>query len=166
MSERVRLFTRLAWRALVFAGVWMVLAGGNPGSWLFGLVAVAAATWASGFITIPTPRVSFPGLMRFALLFLRESLLGGVDVARRSLAPRLRIVPGFLEYQLHLPEGGARLLFVYAVSLLPGTLATRMEGDRVEIHMLDRNMDTRSGLVRLECAVARTFRLECGVAHG
>jgi multicomponent Na+:H+ antiporter subunit E len=166
MSERVRLSTSLAWRALVFSGVWMVLAGGNPDSWLFGLVAVAAATWASRFITVPTPRFSFPGLMRFTLLFLRESLLGGVDVARRSLAPCLRISPGFLQYQLRLPEGGARLLFVYAVSLLPGTLATRLEGDRVEIHILDRNMDARSGLVRLECAVARTFRLECEVANG
>jgi multicomponent Na+:H+ antiporter subunit E len=84
---------------------------------------------------------------------------GGLDVARRTLAPRLRIQPGFKNYRLQLNDPSARILFTNCLSLLPGTLAARLDGNHVELHLLDAGEDPEPGLRRLEQAIARLFGL-------
>ena len=105
------------------------------------------------------PRISLAGLPGFVALFLRESLRGGLDVAPRTLAPQLRIRPGFKHYRLQLSEPSARVLMINCISLLPGTLAARLTGDQVELHLLDAGEDPEPELLRLEQAIARLFGL-------
>jgi len=105
------------------------------------------------------PGISLTGLSRFIVFFLRESVRGGFDVARRTLAPRLRIQPGFKNYRIRLNEPLARVLLINCISLLPGTLAARLDGDRVELHLLDAGVDPEPELLRLEQAIARLFGL-------
>ena len=57
----------------------------------------------------------------FAGYFLRESLRGGWDVARRALSPALPMSPALVRFLLRLPPGSARWLFCNTISLLPGT---------------------------------------------
>jgi multicomponent Na+:H+ antiporter subunit E len=70
---------------LFFFGLWLVLADGDAGAWLPGLLAAVAATWTSLRLLPPPPgrvrRAALPGL---ALRFLKHSLLGGLDACRHD----------------------------------------------------------------------------------
>jgi multicomponent Na+:H+ antiporter subunit E len=140
------------------AALWWLIAGGEAASWSVGLPAVAFATWAAGRLGNGIRvRVSVLGLLRFLPFFLWESLRGATDVARRTLAPRMRIRPGFTRYRAVLPHRSARNLFANCVSLLPGTLAVDILGERLEVHYLNERPRVEAELARLERAVARVF---------
>jgi len=138
-------------RGAILALVWLVLAGPDPGSWVIGLPAVVLATWVSQRLVPPLPcRIRWLPALAFVRYFLVESVRGGLDVASRTLAPRLRIAPGEIQYQSTLPEGAFMLLFGACVSLLPGTLTARVEGHSLIVHALDLAGDPRAQLEELE----------------
>ena len=145
--------------AVLLAGIWWVFTDGSVTSWLVGLPALVLATWASSRLRRSSDtRISVPGLLRFIPHFLWQSLRGGVDVALRTLAPRMRIRPGFLRYRTALNTPETRTLFVNCVSLLPGTLAADLHDDWLEIHTLNMDADFKSELAGLEIAVARPYK--------
>jgi len=124
-------------RTAILASLWWIIAQGQVGAWLIGLPAVALAVMASVYFDgSALPRVSLLSLPGFVAFFLRESVRSGLDVARRTLAPRLRIQPGFKNYRLELNDPSARILFTNCISLLPGTLTVRVDGNHVELHLL------------------------------
>ncbi|MBK1692939.1 Na+/H+ antiporter subunit E [Ectothiorhodospira mobilis] len=140
--------------------LWWALTGGDPGSWMLGVpVAVAAA--AAVFLLPPGPgyRIRPFGAVAFAGYFLLQSVLGGVDVARRALAPRLHLDPGFVQYSVALPPGPARTFFMAVIGLLPGTLSVGVRGARIRVHVLDRGQDVPTQLLRLERRVAALYGL-------
>lgn len=92
-------------------------------------------------------------LPAFAGYFVSRSLLGGLDVARRALDPRLPLEVCERPYDLTVRGDGARTLFVAVVSLLPGTLATGLAGQRVKVHSIAG--DPHAQLADLERQVAR-----------
>ena len=141
------------------AGLWWLLTDGSPASWVIGLPAVGAAVWAGRRLGgADGAGLSLIGLSRFLPFFLWESLRGGVQVASRTLAPRLRIAPGFSVYRVRLRRSQARVFFANCVCLLPGTLAVDLDADRLELHLLDSESDPIAELRRLERAVARVYR--------
>ena len=155
MTPFLRFFPTL----FAFAAIWWVLADGDQGSWIIGIPAVLAASWAVNSSGAVKHRdISIPGLLRFIPFFIWESLRGGFDVARRTLAPRLRVQPGFTVYHTRLQQPGARLFFANSLCLLPGTLAADLQNDRIELHMLDSAVDPNTELRRLERAVALIYR--------
>ena len=92
----------------------------------------------------------------------RLAVLARISAGRagcRTLAPPLRIQPGLKDYRLQLTDPLARVLLINCMSLLPGTLAARLEGDRVELHLLDASEDPEAGLHQLEAVIARLFGL-------
>ena len=140
------------------AGLWWLLSEGDPASWVIGLPPVAAAGWSVGWLGQGGGgAVSFTGLLRFVPYFLWESLRGGIDVALRTLAPRMRIHPGLAVYRTELRREDARMFFVNCVSLLPGTLAADLNGERLDLHLLDTRSNPEAELRRLELAVARVY---------
>jgi multicomponent Na+:H+ antiporter subunit E len=147
-------------RTAVLALLWWIIAQGQVGAWLIGMPAVAAAAMASFYLDRAwSRRISLTGLAVFIVLFLRESVRGGIDVARRTLAPRMRIQPGFADYRLRLTDPFARVLLINCISLLPGTLAARLDSDNVEVHLLDAGENPEPGLRQLEQAIASLFGL-------
>jgi multicomponent Na+:H+ antiporter subunit E len=147
-------------RTAILALLWWIIAEGQVGAWLIGLPAVLLAGTAGIYLGRTTfPRFSLTGLLAFIALFLRESVRGGIDVAGRTLAPGLRIQPGFKNYRLQLNDPSARVLLTNCISLLPGTLTARLDGNHVELHLLDTGTDPEPDLRRLEQAIARLFGL-------
>ncbi len=145
-------------KTAVFALLWWLITQGAVQAWLVGLPAVALAVLAATRLDhAAMPRISLRGLAAFLLLFLRESIRGGLDVARRVLAPALRIKPGFVHYRTQLMDPRARVLLVSCISLLPGTLAAHLEQDRLDIHLLDLDVDPEFGLRQLEQSIAGVF---------
>ena len=148
----------LATRTALLAGLWWLITQGRMDAWLVGLPAVALAGWASIWLGgSSSSRLSLGGLLVFAVLFLRESVRGGLDVAHRTLGFKLRITPGFHSYRLHISHPPARVLLINCIGLLPGTLAADLDDDHVELHLLDSRDNPDAQLLRLEQAVARVF---------
>jgi len=83
------------------------------------------------------------GSLRFGVLLalmphlLWESVLAGIDVARRALSPRVALNSGLVNCPLGFPPGLARNTFATITSLLPGTVPVG-EGDELLVyHCLD-----------------------------
>jgi multicomponent Na+:H+ antiporter subunit E len=81
------------------------------------------------------------------LRFPVQSLLAGLDVARRALDPRLPVSPTLLQHRTALPPGTSRTLFGALSSQVPGTLTVDLdEPERLLYHCLDRPDRAARGL--------------------
>lgn len=146
-------------RAGIFALFWLVAAEGNLNAWPLALAGVAGATAASLWL-LPAktlPPISAGGLLRFLAWFVRQSLAGGWQVALLALQPRQALRPALIEVPLTLPPGLPRLLFTAALSLMPGTLGVRLQGDTLLVHVLDREQPLADDAARLADRVAAVF---------
>ncbi|TVR55295.1 MAG: cation transporter [Puniceicoccaceae bacterium] len=137
-------------RFLVFAGLWWVLAEGRlHDPWLAATGVTVAAAAAMVVRPLEGCTVHLAGAAAFVPFFLDRALRGGIDVAYRALHPRMPLDPGFIEHPLR--HSRARtLLLAWTVSLLPGTAAVRIEGDVLQVHVLDRRQPVRRSLEELE----------------
>jgi multicomponent Na+:H+ antiporter subunit E len=153
------LFRPAVVRAVGFLVVWIVLTGGNPADLGAGAVAALAATWASLRLLPPsTSRMQLSAFARLVLRFLRQSVVAGVDVARRALDPRLPLHPGFVVYPLGLPRGPARHVFTTLMSLLPGTVPTGADArSQLLVHCLDSEQPVAAQLAAEEAVFARVI---------
>lgn len=123
-------------------GVLTALIGGGLAAWL----ADSKPFWWNPF-----------RLVEFAGFFLFESFRGGIDVAWRSLHPRMPIGPRFFEHPIALPEGQPSTLLISTISLLPGTLSAELERDAhvLVVHTLAEGGE--DSVERLERRIARLF---------
>ena len=141
-------------RLLLFSALWLILTGGE--AWLLGAVVVPAACWLSFRLLPPVRPLRLLRVVAMAPGFLRLSLLGGIDVARRALDPRLPLNPGWVPVEVDLPDGG-KVLLGGEMSLMPGTLVAGSDGRRLLIHVLDRDQAVE-GTARAEAArLGRAF---------
>lgn len=124
-----------------------------------GVVAVPAAVWLSLRLLPARHPLSLWHFARHVPSFISGSLLGGLDVARRALSPRMRLHPGWIEVPVRLPDGG-RAVMGWELSLRPGTLAAGTRDGRLLVHLLD----TRAGFERAipgeETAIAAMIRAD------
>jgi multicomponent Na+:H+ antiporter subunit E len=152
---------RAALHALVFSGLWLLLTGGDFGTWYLGAVAVAAATVVSIrlFPEGPGWRWTVGGTVRFAPFFVRQSISGGFDVALRAIRPSMPLDPELVEYETSLENPTALAFMANVVSLLPGTLGTEVKGRRIVIHSLVGARRATDGARDLETRVADLFGL-------
>ncbi len=153
------------WTALLrfaaFAVLWFVLAEGELRYWGLILIAVTSATLAS-LILVPSSGLSMSpiGWIRFIPFFLGQSVLGGADVALRAITPTPRLDPGYVEYRFRLDAPPARVFVANTMSLMPGTLSVLLEGDQLQMHVLDTAMPAADRAREVEEHVARMFRLD------
>ena len=126
-------------RGAGFLGFWLLLIGADPADLAAGLFAATAATWTSLRLLPPSGgRLRYSALARLALRFMQQSMVGGLDVARRALDPRLPLRPGFVVYPVRLPPGPARNTFSALTSALPGTMPSGVdEHGALLYHCLD-----------------------------
>lgn len=154
------LYRPAALRVLGFLVLWVVVTGGKPADLVAGTVAALAASCASLHLLRPgTRRVRPAALTRLVLHFLLQSVVAGIDVARRALDPRLPLNPGFVLYPVGLPPGPGRNMFTALMSLLPGTVPTgSAEKGGLLIHCLDVGQPVAEQLAEEEALFARVVR--------
>lgn len=146
---------------VLLAALWLALTGGA--GVLFGVLAVALAVLASAWLApMQFTRFSLPGLARFAVYFLGRSVAGGIDVARRALAPGMPLHIVDTAYVLSLPAGQARTVFTGVVSLLPGTLARDLTDDTLWVHSIAGDPDADLKLLERHVAALFDVPLEDG----
>ena len=153
---------RLPGWTVAMAVVWLVLVDGELRSPVLAfVVVVAAAATATRLGTAIGWTLRPLGALRFVPFFVRASLLGGIDVIIRAVAPSRPLAPDFLTYRLRLdPQSVAATFFVYLVSLLPGTLSAEVGPDGMVVHVVDGARSNREDLQRLERRVAEVFGAE------
>jgi multicomponent Na+:H+ antiporter subunit E len=126
-------------RAASFFGIWLILFGFDPTALVVGALAAVAGTWASLRLLPPGHWRLHPiALSRLLFRFFPQSVIAGIDVARRALDPRMPLRPGFVVYRSRLPSGPMQSAFCTMVSLLPGTLPSGSnDSGGLVIHCLD-----------------------------
>jgi multicomponent Na+:H+ antiporter subunit E len=145
-------------RAALFFGFWLAISGWKAADLPVGLAAIAGATWTSLALLPPQgARVRFGALIALAVSFVRGSVAGGFDVARRALRPDLDLRPGLVTAPLRLPPGNARNAFSALASLMPGTLPVGMDEDSLLVHGLDVAQPIAEDLAREETLFMRAL---------
>ena len=153
-APRSRSWVAALGRGATYLVVWMVIAGGDADDILPGLGAAALATWASLRLMPPDPvggSVHWLAALGLFLRFVRVSVLAGLDVARRALAPRMRLAPGYVNYRPQLPPSDARSLFQAMTSQMPGTIPSGTEpSGSIAYHCLDASQPVAEQLAEEE----------------
>ena len=122
-------------RGAIYLGFWLLLAGTDLADLPTGLAAAVAATWTSLRLLPPSSgRFRYAALARLALRFGQESIMGGVNVARLALNPRLPLRTGFVVYPVCLPTGMPRNIFGAMTSSMPGTLTAGTDANGALIY--------------------------------
>jgi multicomponent Na+:H+ antiporter subunit E len=153
-------------RALLYCGVWIVVdQSAKASNLLVGVIASVVAAWVSVKLLPPASgRVRMGALLLLLPRFLWQSLVAGLDVARRAFAPRLDLQPGFVEYRTQLPPGSARSAFELIASLMPGSVPSDEREQIIEFHCLDVRQPVAEQLAAEERAYAKA--LLPGQRHG
>ena len=145
-------------RAAGFLSFWAVLSDVDPLNLLVGALAAVIAAWTSLHLLPPGEWTFRPlALLRLALRFLCQSVVAGIDVARRALDPRLPLRPGFVTYPARFPPGTARNVFTSITSLMPGTVPAGEEDGQLVYHCLDVGQPVVSELAAEEAALSRAI---------
>lgn len=156
---------RLVWgRFLALVLVWLILTGATVKDIPVGIIAAALGAWMSARLlpgAIREPRIL--ASITFLAVFLRQSVLAGIDVARRVFDPKLPLDPGLVDFAPRLPEGLERSLFAEIASMAPGTLPVgeTAHGSLV-IHCLDKEADIEGQLRADEERLAAALGREVG----
>jgi multicomponent Na+:H+ antiporter subunit E len=146
-------------RTLAFLLLWVLLMGG-PEQLAFGAATAVLAAWCSVRLRADAQLGLRPlGLLAMAPRFLWQSLVAGVDVARRAFDPRLPLNPGLVVYRPKLPPGSARSLFTAYTSLLPGTVPCGDGDGGVVYHCLDISQPIVEQLAAEEARLSRAIRV-------
>lgn len=146
-------------RAALYFGLWVVIdQSAKPANLAFGVVATIAATWASLKLLPPSSgQVRLAALLLLLPRFLWQSLVAGIDVARRAFSPGMRLQPGFVQYPVGLPRGAARNAFEAISSLLPGSVPAGETDTHIEYHALDLSQPVVEQLAAEEQAYAKAL---------
>lgn len=137
--------------------LWWILTGGQFRDPVIAAGVILAAAILSLRIQPPQPgTIRWSRWLAFAPWFLKQSILGGFDVAMRALRLPVRIEPVRVRYQPELGESGT-LLFMWTVSLLPGTACVHRHDKDLVIHFLQRTDDPELQLDQLRTRIAALF---------
>jgi len=139
--------------------LWGLMTKWNPESLIVGVPTVLFAAWAYTKLRNANrpPLAVVPGI-RFGVFFLWASIVSGIDIALRVVAPRVRIAPGFITFTTELNSLPAQVFLANAVSLIPGTLSVGLEGRALLIHAIDIAQPNEANLRKLESLVGKMFR--------
>jgi multicomponent Na+:H+ antiporter subunit E len=142
-------------RGSAFLGLWVVIAGFDLAGVLVGLATAAAATWASlRLLPSGAARLRPLPLAVLSLRLIWQSLVAGVDVARRAFDPGLPLRPGFVSCPL---PGPFRQAFAAMASLVPGTLPAGAQASTLLVHCLDARPEVATQLAADEARLTRVL---------
>ncbi|NPV88816.1 Na+/H+ antiporter subunit E [Coprothermobacteraceae bacterium] len=109
---------------------------------LFGLVLTFLVTvfthdlWSETKLARVVNPLNWPVVIAYFLVLLWEMIKANVDLAWRTLHPKLPIYPGIVEVEADLPSDEAYTLVANSITLTPGTISVDVdkENKRMFIH--------------------------------
>lgn len=141
----------------------------NLQSFLEGLFFATAAVLATRAVIKPEFREAFPrvlrripSFLRYVAFFVRAVIQGNVDVAYRSLHPRLPIYPGILAVDIKGMSDLEIAMMANTITLTPGTLTMDVDPARglMFVHTINaRDLEAmRESIKEVERHVRRVLR--------
>ena len=128
---------------IVLAVLWLLLAGSVDAQELVAalVVALLLSIFFAGRLQVLadfrfTPAAIWHGFL-YIWVFLWALLRSNLDVARRTLDPRLPINPGIVRVRTTLRSRLGRLALANSITLTPGTLTVETRDDMFYIHWID-----------------------------
>lgn len=158
-----KIFSKISKQDIIFhilfmSFIWWILTKDDYRSWILGIPAIGLSLLLKGYIGPSAPlKLNLFEVIPFTIFFLKQSLLGGLDVIRRAFHPKCPLAPSFIQYQLKIKNAAAQIFFANTVSLLPGTLSANLKDLSVDIHVLDETLPNQNSLNLLESKVAVLF---------
>ncbi|WP_051617232.1 Na+/H+ antiporter subunit E [Desulfonatronovibrio hydrogenovorans] len=144
-------------RWFIFGIIWWGLSEGQWREPWAAFFFISAAALLSALL-VPFQKISLRGLLSFIPFFVHLSIMGGIDVASRAIRPSMPLRTGFFQYSISLEHPTARVIFIWVVSLLPGTASVQLKEDLLQIHVLDRQLSHQKRLHELEEHIKSLFR--------
>jgi len=134
---------RFAGMAVVLFGLWLVLSGHTePLLLAFGVVSTLLTIWVAARLGVidaeGQPLALLGRLLRYWAWLMGQIVLANLDVARRILAPDLRIEPSVIRVASGKRTDLGRALLANSITLTPGTVSLRVSDDEIEVHALTR----------------------------
>ena len=128
---------------LILAGFWLLLSGYFV-PWLLGLGAVSILLVVA--IALRMDVVDHEGqplhlTLRFTLYWTwlaREIVKANIDVVRCIWSPVSAISPTQIHLTATQRTAVGKVIYANSITLTPGTVAMRLEGDQIEVHALTR----------------------------
>ena len=157
VSARAGAFRFAKWGLACLAG-WVVLTGSDLRNPIVAGSTIAIAAMMGVALSEPRPRLRLLAALRFIPFFLRESIVGGWDVATRAVKGRAALSPGLVRFRMRLEPGSAPATFLTGVvSLIPGTLCCDVQAGFLLVHVVDLDQDNHGRVRKIEEQVARLF---------
>ncbi len=149
---------RIVNRTALLALVWLVVTEADTHSLVPGVPIVIAGAALSLVLSPDSLMAVHPmGALRFVRFFAVQSVLGGVDVALRAIRPSMPLQPAIIRYPLRVTGRWPRVFLTNTISMLPGTLSSRLDDEAIEVHVLDCSRPVMRELADVECRVADLF---------
>ncbi|HXH04035.1 MAG TPA: Na+/H+ antiporter subunit E [Candidatus Competibacteraceae bacterium] len=123
--------------------LWLLLSGYLE-PWLLGLglLSCLLVTWLARRMGLADgeghPIEWLPHVLGYLPWLLKEIAKSSWDVSKRVLDPRLPISPTVVRLRAEQRSTVGRVLFANSITLTPGTLTLRLEGEELEVHALSR----------------------------
>ncbi|MFY0665012.1 MAG: Na+/H+ antiporter subunit E [Natronospirillum sp.] len=140
---------------MFYALLWALLSAG--GGWYLGIFVAPAAALLTVRLDLRMPRVQWRHLPSFLFFIGREVVVGGWDVARRVFTPNLPLSPRWTHYTFTVQRPRVRLAVSACIGLMPGTLSSGVQGDRMAVHVLDDQREWTKAIHTLENYLDQMF---------
>jgi multicomponent Na+:H+ antiporter subunit E len=144
---------RLAFWMLCYALLWLLLSTGK--GWAMGLGSLLLAGGVAAMLKIQSWSFRLRYLPPFLGFLLTNAFHDALRVALRSLRPKHTSASNWIYYRLRTQDPRTRLVLTSMLGLFPGTLAARVEGDVLHIHVLDGDASGEKRALQLEQQLIR-----------
>jgi len=159
---------RLFFTILLFTVIWLIFTEFDFRSFIIGVFFIAAAAVMASWLFSQQSKgrnnytsIQLIAIPRFILFFILQSILGGIDTAKRAFSKHLNIAPGFIHYQLRLLTLDVNTnLFFNLLSLLPGSAYVTNEPQGIVIHFLSLTESSIDEIKHCEQEVARLYNIK------
>lgn len=125
-----------------------------------GLVALLLASCLSCKLKIRPWAFHLPCLPRFFIFFLAYLYRDATRVALRSLRPKHADDSTWVYYEVRAQDRRIQLVLTAMLGLFPGTLAARIDGNVLHIHVLDKRVSGQQRARQLEDQLQKLFGAE------
>ena len=135
--------------SLVYFLLWIIFQGRFTGEIVIigALISIAADMFVRKILRLnltfsnllKTLRI-IPDILVYFVVLVVEIVKANMAISRLVLAPHIEVEPCLVKFKTRLKSEIARVAFANSITLTPGTITVSLEGDKLLVHALDREI--------------------------
>ena len=135
--------------SLVYFLLWIIFQGRITGEIVIigALISIAADLFIRKVLRL---NLNVPNLLRtlrlipdifiYFIVLIVEIVKANAAISRLVLAPQIEVEPCLVKFRTRLKTEAARVAFANSITLTPGTITVSLEGDKLLVHALNREI--------------------------